>query len=206
MTQTANLFVFAAPSGGGKTSLVNALLAEMPGIEPSISHTTRPMRGEEKNGQHYHFVSEAIFSQMLQADEFIESATVFSHQYGTSKQQINQRLSQGIDVLLDIDWQGARQLKALYDNVVTIYILPPSVNALRSRLQGRKTDDEQTIQYRMNKAKHEMVHYKEFDYLLINDDFQDTLQSIKHIILAERLKCPLQALKHQTIISDLLDK
>lgn len=204
MKEKANIYVFAAPSGGGKTSLVKALLKRMKNIEVSISHTTRPKRAAEQEGRDYFFVNPEQFEQLKAADCFIECATVFGAQYGTSKQQIKQRLMNGIDVLLDIDWQGARQLKSHFDNVVTIFILPPSVEILSKRLLDRQQDDSSTINYRMQKAQDEIKHYNEFDYLIVNDDFEQALEDIESIIKSERLKTTIQKMKYQSLLSNLL--
>lgn len=204
MYEKGSLFVIASPSGGGKTSLVKALLARLDNIEVSVSHTTRAPRPGEKDGQHYFFVTQESFEALAQADMFIEHAKVFGHHYGTSKQQINARLDQGIDVLLDIDWQGARQLSQMFDNVVTIFIIPPSVDVLKERLQLRGQDDDQTIELRMKKAQHEIAHYEEFTYLIINENFEKALSELQAIIIAERMKSKFQAQKHKALLSNLL--
>ncbi len=204
MPEKATLFVFAAPSGGGKTSLVKAIVNELSDIEVSISHTTRPKREGETEGRHYHFVDDSQFKHMLDTHQFIESAEVFGSQYGTSRRQIEEKLSKGTDVLLDIDWQGARQLKALFNNVVSIFIIPPSVAALKERLHKRAQDDDNVIAYRMEKARSEISHYQEFDYLIVNDDFDKAFLELKQIIFAERLKNPIQSIKHQSLLSNLL--
>lgn len=204
MIERANIFVFASPSGGGKTSLVKAVLQELNDIEVSVSHTTRAMREGEKDAQHYYFVDDAEFNELVKGNTFIEHATVFGYQYGTNRQQIERRLSLGTDVVLDIDWQGARQIKQHFNNVVSIFILPPSVDALKQRLTNRQQDDEHVISARMEKAQQEIRHYDEFDYLVVNDDFNAALEQVLQIIKSNRLKNQFQALKYQSLLSNLL--
>lgn len=204
MIEKASIFVFASPSGGGKTSLVKAVLERLNDIEVSVSHTTRSKREGEKEGVHYHFVDDDEFNYLVKANTFIEQATVFGCQYGTNRQQIERRLSLGTDVVLDIDWQGARQIKHHFTNVVSIFILPPSVEELKKRLTARQTDDEHVIAGRMEQAQHEIRHYDEFDYLVVNDDFEFALKQIMQIINATRLKNKFQSLKYQTLLSNLL--
>lgn len=204
MIEKASIFVFASPSGGGKTSLVKAVLEQLNDIEVSISHTTRSMREGEEDGKHYYFVNDAEFDALVRANTFIEHAMVFGYQYGTNRQQIERRLCSGTDVVLDIDWQGARQIKQHFKNVVSIFILPPSVDALKQRLTDRQQDDEQVISNRMDKAQQEIRHYDEFDYLVVNDDFDVALKEIMQIICANRLKNQFQALKYQSLLSNLL--
>ncbi len=184
----ASLFIVAAPSGGGKTSLVKKILQELPDIEVSISHTTRPLRPGEVHGQHYHFINETDFQNMIAADAFLEYAKVFGFYYGTSWQQIKDKLSAGIDIILDIDWQGAQQIRHLFPDVVTVFILPPSLQILKQRLMDRKRDDEEVITRRMQLAKDEISHYAEFDYLIVNDNFEQAGIELTSIIRATRLK------------------
>lgn len=205
MIEKASIFVFASPSGGGKTSLVKALLEKLDNIEVSISHSTRARRKGEQEAKHYYFVDDDEFGRLVKANTFIEHANVFGYQYGTNRQQIERRLSLGIDVLLDIDWQGARQLRQHFTNVVSIFILPPSVDSLKQRLQHRQQDNIQTIQDRMEKAQHELRHYDEFDYLVVNDDFETALSDIVNIIKADRLRNKFQSFKHQTLLANLLN-
>ena len=166
------LFIVAAPSGGGKTSLVNELVKELDEIETSISHTTRQKRPAEKDGIDYFFISEQEFSKMIKNGDFIEHACVFDHFYGTSIDQIDSKLQSGLDVVLDIDWQGAQQIKSLYPDAVSVFVVPPSLEILHDRLRCRAQDNEEIIQRRMQRAKEEMSHYDEFDYLIINDDYE----------------------------------
>lgn len=200
------LFIVAAPSGGGKTSLVARLVQEMPQIEVSVSHTTRSKRPGEIEGVHYFYIDEATFQQMIVEHAFVEHACVFEHHYGTSFSQINHRLSQGIDVVLDIDWQGALQIKQRYHDSVSVFILPPSFAVLEARLRARQQDREQVIQQRMQQAQAEMAHYHEFDFLIINDDFDTAVSELKSIVMTQRLSTKRQELKQQKLLSFLLSK
>ncbi len=181
--KTANLFIIAAASGTGKTSLVKKLLEEVPNLRFSISHTTRPPRQNEINGVHYHFVSQPIFFEMQQSGDFVESAYVHGNYYGTSKASIQDQINQGHDVLLEIDWQGARQLKSIWPSIVSIFILPPSFKELAHRLHSRGQDSEEVIQDRLKMAHEEMAHFDEFDHWLVNDDFDATLKMLKSMIM-----------------------
>lgn len=202
-----SLIVVAAPSGGGKTSLIRKLLSVMDNIEVSISHTTRPPRPNEVNGKDYYFVNEKQFADMVEQHQFIEYAQVFDHHYGTSKQQILEKLEEGIDILFDIDWQGAEQIKKHFiDDVVSIFILPPSLEALRARLTLRNQDPESVIQSRMQKAQDEMKHYNQFDYVIINDDFEHAADELVSIVTANRLKFAKQAMKKGKLLSLLLSE
>lgn len=204
LNSTGQLYIVAAPSGGGKTSLVQALVREIDQIEVSISHTTRDQRSGEIEGKHYFFVSDAAFMKMVEAGEFIEYAIVYDRHYGTSQAQIEARLAHGIDVVLDIDWQGAAQLKSKFSNAISIFILPPSLGALNQRLTERGRDEPEIIQARMDKAHEEMKHFQEFDYLIINEDFSKALNELKSIVVASRLKAPLQVRRHQQLLSLLI--
>lgn len=199
------LFIVAAPSGGGKTSLVKQLVSKLDNIETSISHTTRIMRPAEKDGVDYFFISEQEFSKMIKKEEFIEHAVVFENFYGTSKAQIEDRLQSGVDVVLDIDWQGAQQIKKIYPDSVSIFILPPSVSALESRLINRAQDNENIIANRMHRAHNEMSHYSEFDYLIINDDFAKAVEELVIIVKAQRLSMSRQIIKQQYLLSLLIN-
>ncbi len=199
------LYVISAPSGAGKSSLIQAYLKKSPKLaEVSVSHTTRSPRPGEENGQHYHFVSKGEFKSLINENVFLEWAEVFGNYYGTSLQAINERLDQGIDVFLDIDWQGARQIRKLAPLAKTIFILPPSRTELESRLNKRGQDDADTIAKRMAEAQSEMSHYNEFDYLIINDDFDTALNELSSILLAERCKQGIQTKKHLNLVKDLL--
>jgi len=188
MDYPGNLFVVAAPSGAGKSSLVNALLELDSHVQPSVSHTTRPPRGQEKHGREYFFVSAQEFDAMLAADQFVEWAHVHGHRYGTSRKAIEDRIAQGADVILEIDWQGALQIKKIFTNAVLIFILPPSWEELRSRLQRRGEDSPEVIELRLKNAAEEMAQAKEFDFVIINELFERALFDLKAIVHAQRLK------------------
>lgn len=206
MMNLGNLYILSAPSGAGKSSLINALLADVPRseVQLSISHTTRQPRPGEENGLHYYFTNSDTFKSLIQQGHFLEWAEVFGNYYGTSLPLIEQSLAQGIDVFLDIDWQGARQIRQKVPNVKTIFILPPSKAELEKRLIGRGQDSAETIAKRMAEAVSEMSHYDEFDYVIVNDHFQTALSELKSILMAERLKQPAQAQRHQQLIHHLL--
>ncbi|MGO2128686.1 MAG: guanylate kinase [Pseudoalteromonas prydzensis] len=205
MTQTrGNLFILSAPSGAGKSSLISALLAKHSDMKVSVSHTTRSPRPGEENGVHYHFVTVDEFKALIAKDDFFEWAQVFDNYYGTSKQAIEDQLAAGIDVFLDIDWQGARQVRELVADVETIFILPPSKAELESRLNNRGQDSQEVIAGRMAKAQSETSHYNEYDYVVVNDDFVTALNEIETIVLAKRLSLQSQAIRHQDLLVDLL--
>lgn len=199
-----NLFIVAAPSGGGKTSLVKQLVSRMEGIVVSVSHTTRDKRPGEIDGSHYYFIDEPQFENMIHQGAFIEHARVFDHYYGTSHAEIDERLKQGIDVILDIDWQGAAQIKQFFKNTVSIFILPPSLEVLEQRLIDRQRDNLSVIQNRMQRAHAEMSHYKEFDYLIVNDDFEKAVMELSAIITTYRLKRERQVYMQRKLLSFLL--
>lgn len=200
MAYPGTIFIISAPSGAGKTSLVRALLQDLPNIKKSISYTTRKERALEKNGIDYHFISHDEFNKMLDQHLFLESAQVFNNFYGTSKIWVEEQINQGEDIILEIDWQGARQLRAKYFNTVSIYILPPSEQELRARLNKRHQDNQTIIEDRMKQAKHEASKYVEYDYLVLNDNFDKALIDLKNIILSHR--CAL--LRQQEILKDIL--
>ena len=176
------LFILSAPSGGGKSSLAKALVAQSSDIAISVSHTTRAPRPGEENGQHYHFVTVEEFKKLLAADQFLEHARVFDNFYGTSHEAVKKLLASGKHVLLDIDWQGMRNIKEKVPDATSIFILPPSQQELLKRLQSRGQDDEKTIARRMQEAISEMSHYSEFDYVIVNDDFDLALPDLLAII------------------------
>jgi len=178
----ANLFIIAAPSGCGKTSLVEALIKNAKNLCVSVSHTTRPPRPDEVNGINYYFVSIDEFKEMVKQNAFVEHAIVFDNHYGSSTKLIKEKLDEGIDVILEIDWQGARQVKENMPNAISIFILPPSNEALLGRLKQRAQDDDETINKRMSDAQNQMQHFNEFDYLVINDDFNSALNDLNLII------------------------
>jgi len=206
MSSRGTLFIVSAPSGAGKSSLIKALLDAHPhdNLKVSVSHTTRPMRPGEQDGIHYHFVTQEHFRELIAADAFFEYAEVFGNYYGTSRQAIERQLEQGIDVFLDIDWQGARQVKRLLPDAKGIFILPPSREELARRLRSRGQDSEEVIATRMAEATAEMSHHNEYDYLIVNSDFQTALAELQHIVMAERLHHTRQAAKYSNIIAQLL--
>lgn len=198
------VFIVAAPSGGGKTSLVKDLISSLDDIEVSVSHTTRVSRPGEQDGQDYFFVSQQRFIEMVNEGAFVEHAHVFNHYYGTSVAQINSRLDSGIDVVLDIDWQGAGQIRRLYPNAISIFILPPSLSVLQQRLQDRGQDNMDVIHRRMLQAQQEMGHFSEFDYLIVNDSFVQASRELQAIVIANRLSVKRQATKIGKLLSLLL--
>jgi guanylate kinase len=199
-----NLFIISAPSGAGKSTLINALLKQHADMQLSVSHTTRSPRPGESNGVQYHFTDVPTFKQLIAQDQFIEWAEVFGNYYGTSKAALADKLAQGIDVFLDIDWQGARQIKQQLPFVTSIFILPPSVEALEQRLNQRGQDSAEVIAGRMAKARDEISHAGEYDYWVVNDDLELALQQFSGIIQTQRLKQQKQAIRQQKLISGLL--
>ena len=207
MTATlGNLFIVSAPSGAGKTSLVRALMERDPDIAFSVSHTTRPPRPGEADGRDYHFVDVATFERMIEEGAFLEYARVFDNYYGTSRAEVERLLAAGKDVFLDIDWQGARQVRSAWPEAVSLFILPPSREALEARLRGRGTDSEEVIARRMAQAVDEASHYREYDYLIINDVFETALEDLAAIVRAVRLREPRQACRHADLLRDLLEE
>lgn len=200
------LYIVSAPSGAGKSSLINALLKIQPlyNIQVSISHTTRAKRPGENNGEHYFFISLNEFQLMIQENAFLEYSKVFGNYYGTSKAATKQVLATGVDIFLDIDWQGAEQIRRRMPQARSIFILPPSKEELERRLHGRGQDSDEVIVQRMAKAVAEMTHYVEYDYLIVNDYFDLALSDLKTIIRAERLLLRRQALQHNALITKLL--
>ncbi len=199
-----NVFVVAAPSGAGKTSLVRALLETLPGVILSISTTTRPARAGEQDGRDYFFVDRDAFQQRRAQDAFLEHAEVFGNFYGTPRDWVEERLAEGLDVILEIDWQGARQVRERMPGVAGIFVLPPSVEALARRLAGRGQDDDEVIARRMAAAREELGHYDEFDYLVVNDEFDVALEDIKAIIRAARLGISSQRMRQRPLLEELL--
>tara|TARA_B100001109_G_scaffold246056_1_gene234395 strand:- start:45138 stop:45815 length:678 start_codon:yes stop_codon:yes gene_type:complete len=198
------LFIFSAPSGAGKTSLVKGLLDSTGYIGVSVSHTTRAPRPGETDGKDYHFVPVEEFQQMVNRGAFLEHAQVFDNFYGTSQEWVESELAAGRDVILEIDWQGAEQVRRLMPDTISVFIAPPSISALRERLQKRGQDDEQTIERRMRDARKEMSHYGEYDYLIINDNFNNTVEELRAIVIARRHRLAAQQLRHQDVLSNLL--
>ena len=202
------LFVISAPSGGGKTSLTRALVPRLHarGHEAaiSVSYTTRAARAGEQDGVHYHFIDEARFLAMIEAGEFLEHAQVFGRRYGTGRAATEAQLARGVDLMLDIDWQGAQQVRSQSQEVISVFILPPSVEELRRRLQGRGQDDAETVESRMAEARAEMSHYKEYDYLVVNQDFEQALDELAALFIAPRLGLAPQSARHRGLIGTLL--
>ncbi|WP_372762524.1 guanylate kinase [Pseudoalteromonas sp.] len=205
MAQTrGNLFILSAPSGAGKSSLINALLNKHADMKVSVSHTTRAPRPGEENAVHYHFVTTDEFKALIAKDDFFEWAQVFDNYYGTSKQAIESQLDAGIDVFLDIDWQGAQQVRKIMPTVQTIFILPPSKAELEKRLNNRGQDSAEVIAGRMAQAQSETSHYNEYDYVIVNDDFATALADIETIVMAQRLTLKAQTSRHQDLLNNLL--
>jgi guanylate kinase len=201
---SAGLVIIAAPSGGGKTSLVNALLSADHHLALSVSHTTRPPRPGELDGQHYHFIEQRAFDAFASAGAFLEHATVFGHSYGTHADALRAQLERGLDVILEIDWQGAAQVRAAFPASRSVFILPPSLAVLRERLARRGQDSETVIQRRMREAQTEISHWEEFDYLVVNEEFQDALRDLQAIIQACRLGREVQGRQYTALLAELL--
>ncbi len=198
------LFIVAAPSGAGKTSLVAALLKQDAKLMVSVSHTTRPKRPGEEHGINYFFVSREEFLQGVEGQGFLEHAEVFGNFYGTSQQWVDETLAKGLDVILEIDWQGAQQVRRLRPDTRSIFILPPSLEALKQRLEGRGQDAPEVIARRLQEAAEELSHYGEFNYLVVNDVFEVALQDLAAIFRAERLSVESQSIRHQASLSKML--
>jgi guanylate kinase len=205
MTSTGTLYTVSAPSGAGKTSLVNALVERCPDVLVSVSHTTRPIRPGEQSGVNYHFVDEGHFLTMLEQAEFLEHARVFGNLYGTSSLWVEQQLNQGMDVILEIDWQGAQQVIQQRPDAQSIFIVPPSRNALQQRLTQRGQDNAATIEARMNEAVEEMSHYIEGDYLIVNEDFERALNELQSVIVSQRLRTSRQQNNLNEMLQGLLN-
>ena len=201
---TGTLYIVSAPSGAGKTSLVKALLDAQPQVRVSVSHTTRPMRPGEVDGVNYHFVSREEFLERLEHDEFLEHAEVFGNLYGTSQRWLEQTLSEGFDLILEIDWQGAQQVRRLMPQAKSIFILPPTQESLRQRLTNRGQDSDEVIEKRMREAVSEMTHYVEYDYLVINDDFAHALIDLQAIFRANQLLQTAQQQRLEALLGQLL--
>lgn len=198
------LYVVTAPSGAGKTSLVRALVESERDLVVSVSHTTRAPRSGEEEGVHYRFVSDADFEAMVEADAFLEHATVFGHRYGTGRHGVDGERARGRDVLLEIDWQGARQVREREPQAVGVFILPPSRGALRERLESRGLDDDATIDRRLREAVNEMRHLGEFDFIVVNDRFERALGDLRSIVRSGRLAAARQGVAHEDLIAKLL--
>ncbi len=200
---TGSLIVVSAPSGAGKSTLVNAVLARDQALKLSISHTTRAPRPGEQNGREYHFVDVASFKAMEARGEFLESALVHGNLYGTSKSWIEQTRARHLDIVLEIDWQGAHQVRHLFPDAMTVFILPPSIEALEHRLRTRAQDSEETIRERLANASEELAHWAEFDYVIINNDFETATQDLAAVVRAARLKTARQASLHPELFGSL---
>ncbi|MHC6228064.1 guanylate kinase [Pseudomonas sp. X10] len=201
---SGTLYIVSAPSGAGKTSLVKALTDADSGIRVSVSHTTRAMRPGEQHGVNYHFVEHVEFKALIDQGDFLEHAEVFGNFYGTSRSALQQTLDQGFDLILEIDWQGAQQVRALMPEARSIFILPPSQQALRQRLNNRGQDSDEIIEGRMREAVSEMVHYNEYDYVIINDEFATALEDLKAVFRANRLEQKNQQQRHGALLKQLL--
>ncbi|MDN6318815.1 MAG: guanylate kinase [Marinobacter sp.] len=204
--ETGTLFVISAPSGAGKTSLVAEMLRADQKLGVSVSHTTRPMREGEANGVNYHFVSREEFEAMIGRGDFLEHADVFGNYYGTSQVWVRETLARGRDVILEIDWQGAAQVRHLIPECVSIFIVPPSSQILRDRLVGRGTDAPEVVARRLAEAREECRHIGSFDYLVVNDDFQEALTDLLAIARCQRLHIITQRARHRRLLSGLLDE
>ncbi len=204
MSSRGTLYTVSAPSGAGKTSLVKALIDTTPTVQVSVSHTTRSKRPQEVDGVNYHFIDHAAFQSMLEENAFLEHAEVFGNWYGTSSLWVNDTLATGTDVVLEIDWQGAQQIRRQLPDTVSIFILPPSQETLRERLTGRGQDPEEVINERMAQAINEMSHYVESDYLIVNDDFDTALTELRAVLLSQRVAIKKQQARHQDLLTSLL--
>jgi guanylate kinase len=203
-TARGTLFIVAAPSGAGKSSIVNAVLARTPGIALSISYTSRAPRPGERHAQHYHFVDKAEFERMVAAGDFFEHALVHGDYKGTARQSVEPQLAAGQDVLLEIDWQGARQVNRLVTEALGVFILPPSREALEARMRSRGQDSEETIRRRLAAAREEMSHYDEFDYVIVNEDFETAVCEMQAIFIGSRQRRHVQQQRHAALIQALL--
>ncbi|VAW85085.1 Guanylate kinase [hydrothermal vent metagenome] len=203
-TARGTLYVISAPSGAGKTSLVKALIESTEGVKVSVSHTTRTRRPGEEDGVHYNFVDMATFKEMIGRATFLEHAQVFDNYYGTCGEWVTQQLEGGTDVILEIDWQGAQQVRRMIPEAIPIFILPPSRQTLEQRLQGRGQDNDEIIARRMRDAVNEITHYSEFDYLVINDNFDTALAELRTITLSQRLRLLPQQQRHEQLLDNLL--
>ena len=200
---SGNLFIISAPSGAGKTSLVHALLSINPQIDLSVSYTTRAARSGEVDGKDYHFVSRESFIEMQKRGEFLESAEVYGNYYGTSQTWIEQENAKGRDILLEIDWQGAQQVRTQFPRAISVFILPPSLAALRQRLTGRGTDHADVIARRMAAARDDVAHVAEFDYVIINDNLNEALRELNAVVLSAKLTCTKQLSRYESLINQL---
>jgi guanylate kinase len=204
MTDSAVLFIVSAPSGAGKTSLLRELVPADPRLVASVSHATRAMRPGEQDGVHYHFVSVERFEELAGQGAFLEHARVFDNYYGTAEDAVRNQLRQGLDVVLEIDWQGAEQVRRRFPEAVSVFVAPPSIDALRARLSARGQDSQEVVERRMRDARDQLSHFPEYDYLVINDDFSEALGDLRAIIAAERLREPRQAERYAGALGEML--
>jgi guanylate kinase len=204
MAEQGILFIVSAPSGAGKTSLLRELVPADPRLVMSVSHATRPMRPGETDGVHYHFVSVERFLELAGQGAFLEHARVFDNYYGTAEAAVREQLEAGLDVVLEIDWQGARQVRRRFPGAVSVFIVPPSIEALRERLAGRGQDAAEVVERRMADARSELSHYPEYDYLVVNDDFATALADLRALVVAERLREPRQSARHAAALTAML--
>jgi guanylate kinase len=205
LNKLANLFIITAPSGCGKTTLVRELTNKITGIRKSVSYTTRAKRPNEEAGSDYYFVSKPEFEVKIQAGDFLEHAKVYDQYYGTSQSWVLKQLHLGIDVILEIDWQGAQQVKKRFLESISIFVLPPSISALKERIYNRKQDELGSIQQRLSLASAEISHYAEFDYLIVNQELNKAILDLETIVLASRYRTDLQKHKYQHLLEDLLE-
>lgn len=201
---TGTLFIVSGASGAGKSSLVRRLVAAQSDLVVSVSHTTRPKRPAEKDGVHYNFIDSERFRTQVREGVFLEHAQIFGHYYGTSREWVMQRLQAGVDVVLEIDWQGARQVRERLAESIGIFILPPSRQALEDRLRDRGQDAPEVMERRLRDAANDMAHFKEFDYVVVNDDFATALNELRMIVQVSRLRCAVQARRQQELLAALL--
>lgn len=201
---SAQLYVVTAPSGAGKTSIVREVLSRVEQLQVSVSHTTRPRRPADRDGVDYHFVAKDEFVNMIEAGEFLEHAEVFGNYYGTSRQAVEVVLGSGIDVLLEIDWQGAAQVRAALPQACSLFIVPPSLDELRKRLTGRASDAPEVIERRLREAAGDIHHYRDSDYLVVNDDFATAVEDVCTVIAAQRLRVARQAASRGALLKELL--
>ena len=204
MSQSAILFIVSAPSGAGKTSLLRELVPGDPRLVMSVSHTTRAMRPGEQDGVHYHFVDLARFEALVEEGAFLEQAQVFDNYYGTAEAAVRTQLEGGLDVVLEIDWQGARQVRRRFPEAVSVFIVPPDIEALRGRLSGRGQDAAEVVERRMADARSELSHYPEYDYLVVNDDFDQALAALAAILDATAQRREVQSLRHAALLAELV--